>query len=54
MVFLATIVELVGGHDEAVVDVELCKSDDLPAQLFAPDAPVLRDVLARRMPLIID
>lgn len=54
VVFLATLLELVGAHDEIVLEVEFFESDDLPAQLFAPDATVLRDFIARRLPPIID
>jgi 8-oxo-dGTP pyrophosphatase MutT (NUDIX family) len=43
VVFLATAVERLAPHDDEATELRWVTSEELPAPLFAPDAPVLRD-----------
>jgi 8-oxo-dGTP diphosphatase len=52
-VFLGQVVENVGDHDDEVLEAAFFDRDALPTPLFPPDAPVLRDVVARRPPPVI-
>jgi 8-oxo-dGTP diphosphatase len=53
VVFAADVAELVGRPDGEVVEVGFFASDNLPQPVFAPDRPVLIDlVLQRPTPVI--